>query len=276
MLKQYPQIIGVDPAPGKASCAFDGKDWHWLGGVKSNLRGNDLSDVVAKLGKLTSHESVLVCWDAPLAMSLNYEHHQKVNPLSSRPIELQLRRLPTGISTGSFSGVCHWTISQYCWGLPNVRDAQNVVFPHSEIGGQWSLVVDDEPIEKGKWLAEVHPAVGVYALLVQLGLRSQGDEWRYKGKKEYRDKIKMPQLILRLLKKLIESSQGGTEAGLVAARDAFNDQVASMGDDKIDAFVAWLMGFLWVHKGCVKLSGAEVSFYGDNGVGLLLPPLPSL
>ena len=275
MLEQPPQIIGVDPAPGKASCVFDGKEWSLLGGTsKSNLLSDGLTSVVAGLGELTSYERVLVCWDAPLAMSLEYEHHEKVNPLSSRPFELPLRRLPKGISTGIFSGVCHWTISQFCWGLPNVRDSRNLVSPHPSIGGDWTLVAGDVPIGNGKWLAEVHPAVGLYALLVQLGFKSQESDWRYKGSKACRDRIGMPLLILKLVDKLIESSHGAAEAGLKLARQPFEVSIAGMGDDEIDAFVAWLLGFLWVHKNEVKIPEAEVRFYGDGGVGLLRPPLP--
>lgn len=222
------KIIGIDPAPTKKSTVYDGNKF-----VDYDYK--ELKEYLEELNQ--SSEGILICWDAPLSFSLDCE-----TPFSKRIIEKFFSRkegykTPEGISIMGYSTCPHWMISQYLLGYPKINsidansiDPFNLVFKNSNLVGKKSIT-------------EVHPALALWLWCKQGTTRKN---WTYKKD----DKV------FNALKDILISK------GIVSVEKAkYIDN-----DDKLDAYIAWKLGELWV------TNNDQVIILGDNKTGSLLLP----
>lgn len=243
------KIIGIDPAPGKKSYVFDGQV----------CKGHSAESLQAYLIKQNSgQEDVLLCWDAPLTGPKNPDSNRfEPSDHTQRGIETFFRKskwdfkAPKGISVQGYSGCSHWSITRRLIGLPRVGpwDADYEELPFKLICS------GPPPAKKGKYIVEVHPAV---ALWLWCKNRWNGD-WEYKRSKS-------------TLNDLWTCFCEAVEAGAFLGAD--DDRLSTFtpqSDDEFDAYIAWLLGKLWVEN------TDRVVLLGSKQTGsFLLPNVPNL
>jgi predicted RNase H-like nuclease len=230
--KSTVEIIGVDPAPGKNSFIYDGDSFY-------DLNADELIDFFKEKEK---SNNILICWDAPLSGPDIINKTTFSGSYTDRPVEKALRKAigkVEGCSVLPYSGCPHWTVSKAVFGYPIV--------------GKFDTLEKDLPFKKlrskedsGKLIVEVHPAVSMYFWL-------GNDFKKYKGSGITKAKQEMAiKNNLKGVKKAIGSSLKLPEIN---------------SDDELDAFVAYVMGYFWIHQ------NPEVSLLGneDKGGAMLLP-----
>jgi len=229
-------VVGVDPAPSKATVAVLGTSASDVSVVEVPAR-----KLGAWLDKLEAkHERILLTWDAPLSFDSKYG-------LSDRPVDKGLRaftlqkekegrfgKKPRAISVLPFSGCPHWTVTCESLGMP--FGAPRAHQPEGP-----------EDLRDGLNVAEVHPAVaiGLWWLLEN----PEGEFPRYKkgsGIKVAKAGRNRASLVPMLKKKTGLPSRCFASA------------------DEMDASVAWALGRMWL-DGKSKLAG------GIEDGGYLLP-----
>lgn len=269
------KVIGIDPAPAKDTVIYDGEKFMTKDAVALKKY---LDDEVG--------EDTLICWDAPLTGMASKDavckfegylkkwaeskkkKKPKWSPLEARILEkyIVLRSdIPKGISTNSFSQCPHWTISQYCLGLPLINDE----FKPPETLKTFKLITSQNEREKlfsnKKNIVEVHPALALYLWLKE-EKPIKDDltfDWDYK-----KNKKTFNTLVEQLFKKpekpqaIIEPEDKENGKYKVSA---IEDKVEkTMTDDHLDAYIAWLLGTLWLKN--------EVILVGNKNTGAILLP----
>lgn len=260
-------VLGIDPAPAKDTIIFDGKEF-------AKPVASELREWLYKKQEEFNDKKILICWDAPLTANI----HGKDKDFYTRPLEHTIKykmnssKPPPGIHTAAYALCPHWVITQYCLGLPNVHIESMVKFP-------FELITQDEQKKKiAHCVVEVHPALAIYAWLQDCGITN----WQYKGgaktaEKEERYKNLINVFIPELFKKLktldtqlsdkIDMLKSYLLEKINHGKDLPDLTIKEIeyAADYLDAFIAWLLGKLWIEDKEVILIGNE-----DDGA-ILLP-----
>ncbi|WP_026232045.1 hypothetical protein [Neolewinella persica] len=274
------RVIGIDPAASsKGSYLCDGKKiW--------KASSSELAMLLKQWHD--SADRYLLCWDSPLTVpSTTVKDHNDLVPgcFSTRKIEASYlmergegakkkdgtrsppliagtkdekgrQILPSGIFVGHYTGVPHWAISQYMLGYPNVGGKMGVSRndykliseqPHNNQLLQDSVV-------------EVHPALSAYLWVKDSEDGKKVKSWRYKtNKKVQDDQIRnlTPSGFYSLLRKELKEKTN-IQLPLCLSewrKDKKSIQDRKITDDEFDAFVAWLLGRIWLDSNNVELAG---------------------
>ena len=244
------RVISVDPAPGKESTIFDGRDF-------STKTGHGLRSYLDEPGNRTPE--TLLCWDAPLTGPADPASAGTGRDFTQRLIEsffMQSKagfKTPKGISVRPYSGCPHWTITRSLLGLPRTGpydlDFQQLPFrllpaPPSEKADRPSVV-------------EIHPAVAVW--LWCKDIRRKASTWNYKGKRNDGIRKELWCIILE--------------------RTGFpwGNRRTPTNDDEFDAAVGYLLGSMYFQRRGSTNGNPCVEILGDRCTGaLLLPADPDL
>ena len=255
------KVIGIDPAPAKETVIYDGAKFITKDAVALK---NYLEDIKK------SEDNVLICWDAPLTgiasvkaiekfkeylSNLEKKKKPKWSPLEARIIEkyIALQDIPKAISTNSFSQCPHWTITQYCLGLPQIFQPET---PQSNL--PFNLISEQKLPSASKNVVEVHPAL---ALWLWLNEDSSITRWDYKD-----NKGTLKNLAEKLFTKL-EKQPAITIKNDKIQVTVFGKE-KDMNDDHLDAYIAWLLGTLWLENE----NKNKVLLVGNKNTGAMLLP----
>ena len=244
------RVIAVDPAPGRASTMYDGR----------NFRPVEPGEMRGELRRFKA--PVLLCWNAPLTGPRSLAKAGEIEgDFTRRPIETFFSREETGFPTPEGIAVLPyaqrpaWTISRCVLGLPRV--------------GLWDRTFDCLPFhllpeskqdrsgpgvskQDRRRIVEIHPAVAAW-LWCREELSSR-KTWRYQGAE--RD----PGLRQEMWEIIVRQCDAELRRAMPEPQD----------DDQFDALVGYLLGLKW-------LRGDEVILLGDRRSGaLLLPRVPGL
>lgn len=278
------KVIGIDPAPAKETVIYDGEKFI------------EVLPVELKVYLENFKEDTLICWDAPLTGMAsenairNFQQYlealakskkkkkPKWSPLEARIIEkyIALQDIPKAISTNSFSQCPHWAITQYCLGLPLINDQfiQKEPIP-------FELITSHNEREKlslkKNYIVEVHPALALWLWLKDSGV----ENWNYKGSSrkdknilgdnQPENKTKIFKTLTELLFKKAELLLGKQQAfdiskikvTVIKSKEETVEE-KTMTDDHLDAYIAWLLGTLWLKN--------EVILAGNKNTGAMLLP----
>lgn len=248
------KVIGIDPAPGKGSHVFD----------EDGIRHLDHSSLKSFLDKLRKNtDKCLVCWDAPLTGPHSPDTEViKKQDFTQRVIESFFKDQTTGfkssegISVQGYARCPHWTISKYMLGLPRIGkyDKQLPKLP-------FRLITENKPAlypTVKDFVVEVHPAVSIWLWCKHLG-EKDFVSWEYKKDKKILEKV------WRTLKEIL------VEYNIVTLDDFKINDFNPKTDDELDAYVAWLLGELWIQN------EDKVIMLGSSETGaFLVPNLPAL
>ena len=234
-------VLGIDPAPAKASVVFDGKRFY-------SLMPQELNNFIKN-----HNETLFIAWDAPLSAALDQHNFS----LTIRPIERFFNRLgghakklgiPEGITTLGFAGCPHWTLSQYIFGLPRINTQLH-------LQGDFELLMEhDTQIVGKKYITEIHPALSMW-IFFRESLSKEPlfqTSWRYKGDAKSETRKRRAYLSDAMIQ--------------LAQRMFLIDEITINNDDELDAFVCWFLGKLYVEKNKLAM------IYGDSKVGSFLLP----
>ena len=222
------RVIGIDPAPKKAATLYD-RDSGWTTVAATELP--------ATINKWSDGESTLVCWDAPLSIGGNGEGCYYERPIESFFRNHREFTTPDGISVRPFAGCPHWAITHATLGLP-VTGNHSVGKNSLPLAYIASGTITDA---NGHFVTEVHPAVALW-LWCRNDLPS--GPWTYKKLKRNRG------ILWATFSKIMADHL---------------PKSPPKNDDEIDAFVAYLLGELWIQ-------GTDVTLLGDEQLGSFLVP----
>lgn len=252
-------VVGVDPAPrsGAVIAYLIRPDGLVFEAVSPDALADRLTGVLAAPGVGPR----LICWEAPLTgPTVAPQLDAREGAYSRRPIEVAFSRSglnpPSGISVLPYCLCPHWTISRAVLGHPRVsRYDVTAGLPHA-------LVFDLPNPQAGSVVTEVHSAVAIW---VALGMPDEN--LSYKGRNpalspaELFERFKGSACVRswrRALGQPVDSVLGGVDAWIGRHR--------GLGDDRLDAVVALLLGIVW-------LSDPElVGVFGDAFTGSFLLP----
>ena len=238
-------VIAIDPAPGKKSTIFDGKDF-------LSKNGPELRSY---LDQFKRTPETLLCWDAPLTGPCDPAYAGKPGDFTQRLIEGFLRRkfgfqAPKGVSVLGYGRCPHWTITRSLLGLPRTGpydlDLQHLPFrllpdPDSEQADRPSVV-------------EIHPAVAAWLWCRKDRIQ---ESWNYK-----KDDGVQKELWSILLERTGFPWDGRPTPG---------------NDDEFDAAVGYILGSLYLKQPRTKEEEPCVKILGDRCTGsFLLPADPEL
>lgn len=263
-MTEFPSVLGVDCA-SRTSAVFSGArepKGHVFAQLKPQELDRRLSDVA---------QSTLICWDAPLTGPPNHEEVTNDEyAYSSRLVERFFNRTgessalrpscpPKGISTRHYSGMSHWAVTRALIGHPRVGryDAE----PRFELASA-TPAGDPEPFTDTR-VAEVHPAVALWLWLDPgLSWESEGFDYKSTGSRD-----RVTKLSRRLLDALLQLPAVEDSPALVLG--AFSREEIEQGingaHDNLDAYIAWVLGRLW-------LATDAVHRLGNDGAGSFLLP----
>ena len=263
------KVIGIDPAPAKETVIYDGEKFMTKDAVALK---NYLEDIKK------SEDNVLICWDAPLTgmasvkaiekfkeylNNLEKKKTPKWSPLEARIIEkyIALQDIPKGISTNSFSQCPHWTITQYCLGLPQIFQPEKI-YPSNV---PFNLITEQKLPSEDKNVVEVHPALALWLWLKENNPIKDNDKWNYK-KNETTFKT-LTELLFKKAELLLGKQQAfdisKIEVTVIKSKEE-TVEAKTMTDDHFDAYIAWLLGALWLKN--------EVILVGNKNTGAMLLP----
>jgi hypothetical protein len=241
------KVIGIDPAPVKNPTIFDGEMF------EEKISASALKEYLLKLKQ--DHQDLLVCWDAPLT-SFSNAYIQKDNKKKFHNSDFYTRKIeyiikyeldqnpPSGISTMPYGSCPHWTITQFCLGLPKLFDGYSLeALP-------FSLITDNNVPTSGHHVIEVHPALALWAWLKN---DNPSLGWQYKKNKKDFVRIK-EDIYTKLLNFNIFEDRLDTIFTKI------------MNDDHLDAFLAWALGVLWLQR------NDEIVLVGNKESGSILLP----
>jgi hypothetical protein len=240
-------VVSIDPAPSKRAIVFDGA-YH-------EVSARDLVEFCREL----SQKETLLCWDAPLTGPSSSR-----GSFSQRLIERFFSRSetgfksPRGISVLPYSGCPHWAITRSCLGLPKCGDFDS---PLSNL--PFELVTDKASIEERRsFVIETHPAVAIWLWCRELEQQVEDNDqirsWVYKGSNPSRTIEEMWTLLTGVWKKT--NNQVILEA--ISSHNNVPDD-----DDKLDAFVGWVLGIL------IAYNDDSVGIVGDSLSGAFALPI---
>jgi len=283
-------VIGVDPAPSKGLCVYAQYPENLpLDNEKRFLTyygtdGRGLENFKDRVNELSKSHPVLICWDAPLTMPSDYYTREieklakpvipgEQNPYSKdnkpdRKSWYDQRREDwkaekcNMASVQSAAGCTHWVISQKVLGFPRFGAKS------PDIGLDAKLIFDvTDIVNNGIYLTEVHPALAIQVRIgrnrirkFKAGGKLSGDNsyknvsWRRSADPEQCDFISLWEAAQQYF--LSDASQ----------QIPFNEIAPSLDpSDHLDAWVAMMLGVLWI-------KGKEVRCYGNEKCGSFLLP----
>ena len=284
------KVIGIDPAPFKKSTVFDGdkvlsellnKKFKSNNGFYE-FKPHELVCVIKKIkeNNKENNNNILICWDAPLTgPDFNNIEECKNNKVkfyegnfSDRKIEkwLRLKVKPKEkkdpplktVTVRYYSGLVHWTITKYIFGLPEMGGADscdNLPF---------QLLTDDKMKDLDQWnksknsIVEVHPAVAIYIIYEEAKRNCKKAFPDYKNNKEDLEclwgSIKCHPFFneVRVCKNEVSKDK---------CEENCKMEININTHDELDALVAYTLGKNWVKDNGVKL-------IGDKNTGAMLLP----
>lgn len=263
------KVIGIDPAPSKKTVIYDGEQFIEISAIE--LKKEYLDKVKT---------DTLICWDAPLTGGMSENFEDGDSPFYQRRIEQLINKIMPkveGISTLPYARCPHWAITQHCLGLPQIFQPET---PQSNLPFQLiteQLTIEQKKSLKGKCVVEVHPALALWLWLKKANkAKSEFDsefDWDYKKNKET-FKILAKQLFDKFgqPKAITEPKDQTNEKYRIKVtvikknRVEAEEKPKTMTDDHLDAYIAWLLGTLWLeHENKVLLVGNK------NTGAMLLP-----
>ncbi|PHN00745.1 DUF429 domain-containing protein [Flavilitoribacter nigricans] len=256
------KIIGIDIHPGKNSTLFDGEKY-------DDLSSSKLKEFLLPIEE-DNDQRILICCDAPLTgprdeiQEIRYKNSS--NSLTKRDIEYFFtnnfgfnvnvkdtnEKKFKGISVGNYSSLPHWTITKRLFGLPIMGKYCKKELPFKHIHSEVEIVNTIN-----NYIVEVHPGLAIW-----VWLNKKWDEdynWQYKGEKSTLFQIKedLNHLLFEEIK---------VNSSLKPKFEEIDD------DDKLDSFIAWLLGYLWLRD-----SRGLVNVIGNQETGsFLLPAMDQL
>lgn len=238
------KVIGIDPAPSKRTVIYNDIDGF------TEIEANKLKEYLDDEFK-NSEEDILICWDAPLTGGMSENFEDGDNPFYQRRIEILINKIipkVEGISTLPYAGCSHWAITQHCFGLPQINDEFKPKKPTP-----FKLISSQDEQEKtfeGKYIVEVHPALALW-----LWLQNNVHDWNYKGGtgKKKRTSAQKREIIKEIITNLNKKLSFGVPCDIEK-------------DDHLDAYVAWLLGTLWLEN------ENKVLLVGNKNTGAMLLP----
>ena len=241
------KIIGIHPAPVKKNVLFDGEGFRCLSveAMKRSLDG---------IG-----EDVLICWDAPLNRGTNNGYRGFHTRRIERFLQSRVTPLPGGIETHGYADSTKWAVSQYCLGYP----IANEDFVNRD-GYKFRLLEGGACPCSGQYVVETHPGVSLWLLLRD---RVRSAQWGYRGKEGNRE---LKQEIVNALFKLPVFSQELLPVKQALGReyrisyDPFPLHSRIIENSMLDAFAAWLTGFLY------QDNSGRAQVLGDRHSGSML------
>ncbi len=258
------EIIGIDPAPGKKSAVYVPR----IGFAE--FSPSELGEFLT-----TCHGGdVLLCWDAPLTGTRDPDGpiSDEKGDHTKRAIERWLSRaypkMPDGISVQGYAGCQHWTITRRLLGLPRVG-----IYDSTEIPFRLAAEPLAPPTAKA-WVVEVHPALAMWLWLKGPPTGEERRTWRYKGAARGAQKAVQnvdPADLFEALEKRLGSMAPQLADAFVVARNGL-EKKDPLTPDRLDAFVAWLLGHLWLNPLAIADETARVHLYGDKRTGAMLLP----
>ncbi len=241
------RIFGIDPAPGKKTTIFDEEEG--LQGIDAVKMSDHLIEIQRK------NANVLLCWDAPLTgVTDPTRPGNRHGDYTMRHIEKFFRSKSydwkAPVSVQPYAQCQHWTISRALLGLPRVglydKPADDLLF---------RLCANDMPPKSGHNVVEVHPALAIWIWLLLSKVKDANKiVVAYKSKKNFAARQKIMTQIARFsghLGEVLKSCPG--------------NEIAA-NDDALDAFVAYSLGWLWIHD------PEKVMLLGNAGTGAFLLP----
>lgn len=201
------KVYGIDPAPSKPTCVFDGDPFrHW-----------QPRDVAREVEDLTRETDVLIVWDAPLSMDPHDFYSRAIDKEAKRRVsgwKTAMRVEATAIGVSHAATCPHNLLTQRVFRLPMGEP------------DPWQLYRVGDPIpERGLWIAEAHPAVALGAWWASGSGKPLG---RYKvGGEKTRIEV--------------DIARGHLIDQLRSDHD-FPGEPSQSSDDEIDAWVAWRLG----------------------------------
>lgn len=221
------KIIGIDPAPSKNSTVYDGESF-------KEFKPHELIKYVKCL---EIKNDVLIAWDAPLTGP----GEDVDGDFYYRPIERKLTALIKnidGVSVRPYAGCPHWAITKATLGYPILSQREKL--------DNYPFMMISSPEKKGLNLVEVHPAVALYYWI--------GDcIQKYKGINKSEERT------------AVNYNYGALKEKLESHTD-INFPDVKENNDNLDAFVAYLLGYLWLND------KEKVKLYGNNNAGSMLLP----
>ena len=160
-----------------------------------------------------------------------------------------MQDIPKGISTNSFSQCPHWTITQYCLGLPQIFQPEKI-YPSNV---PFNLITEQKLPFEGKNVVEVHPALALW-----LWLQDEVKDYKRSSKKsEATSDDKHPKNKKEIIKEIITS---------LNEKLSFDVPCDIENDDYLDAYIAWKLGDLWQNE------QDKVILVGNKNTGAMLLP----
>lgn len=234
------RVVAVDPAPGKRSTVFDGRDF-------TSHDARSLRGYLARARE--RHGKMLVCWDAPLTGPGDPNDAGVPRDFTQRPIESFFRdgkkgcKTPPGIAVLGYGACPHWTITRSLLGLPRVG-CYDVGYDRLP----FDLLPSGRPLgDRRRVVVEIHP--GVAAWLWCREERRGKVSWEYKKNAA----------VLAEMWEIVRSKAAG----------AWQDGPTPMNDDQFDAAVGYVLGRALVG---VDDGGTRVAMLGDRRTGSFLVP----
>lgn len=241
------KIIGIDPAPLKKNVLFDGE-------VFRSLSVEALKQYLDGIG-----EDVLICWDSPLNRGTNNGYGGFHTRRIERFLQSRITGIPKGIETSGYAECTQWTVSQYCLGYPIANEA----YVKTD-GYKFRLLESGACPLSGQYVVETQPGVSLWLLLRD---RIRSVEWRYKGKKGNRE---LNQEIVNKLFRMpffsgaLKPVKQKLEEEYRLTYDPFPLNTQIMESGMLDAFVAWLTGFMY------QEGSGKAKLLGDHRSGSIL------
>lgn len=276
-------VYGTDVAPAKGLCCFTAGCFDNANPGKPQKDPNPTASAFEKIEEIENSRTVnsisLLCWDAPLTgpPTLYAERtlrdvrneEPRVNPFAQRAIEKFFstidyeHKTPPGISVQPYSGCSYWAITRALVGLPvtGTFDRSTHELPFKLITKE----TERSSLVTGNYIVEVHPAVAIWLWLKKENESEdeRNSKWKYKGttdtmtRKRNREKIASKLLGVESISSLV---------GCTRLSKGEIEQELGNSDDKLDAFVAWVLGELWLKD------SPEVILLGDADHGSMLLP----
>lgn len=269
------KVIGIDPAPSKKTVIYDGKKFI------------EVLPAELKVYLKEFQEDTLICWDAPLTGGMPEKFKGGYNPFFQRKIEqlinkkikkLNDNKEVKGISTIGYAGCPHWAITQHCFGLPLINDEFK---PKRQT--TFELITSQNEREKlsskKNYIVEVHPALALWLWLKDSDVMN----WNYKGSSRKDNNISennqsenKTKIFNELAKKLFDKF--GKPKAIIEPKNEKGGKYKveaekkpkNMTDDHLDAYIAWLLGALWLTQ---LEKNDKVRLIGNEKKGAMLLPL---